>query len=225
MLYKLTDLSMQTCNGFQWILGVPSPRLSGKGGLCSPAYYHAYRDAELAVVFNLAHGNFRNPRLFEARGRVCLDDGTKVGCRTLTLLREMEVPFVNLETRIAFAVLCAKEVYTERRWTDWADSWLATKGHSAGVTQAAWAKWTAEQATWAEREAERAAAWAARAASWTGVLRVEAAAEAATAAAETAAAAAEAMRAAEAAAAAKWTARTMLERFLRLLEEAKEVVK
>jgi hypothetical protein len=161
-LYKLTDSNDQTKNSTQWGEGA-SHSGTGKGEMCSEGWIHAYRDPVLAVLMNPAHADFRNPHLWEAEGRVSKDDGLKVGCKTLTTTRRIDLPVVTVEQRIRFGILCAKKVCNNPAWLAWADGWLSGKDRSQMTARAAWAdadaKMTAatEAATWAARTA--AAAW------------------------------------------------------------------
>jgi len=136
-LYKLTSPDMTTYGDFQWTLGKTETAL-GDGPLCSSSWLHAYTDPLLAVFLNPIHANFANPRLFECEGEVQANDhGLKVGCTVLTLVKEIALPEVSLEQRIAFGILCTKEVYKEENWNKWADDWLA--GKNRGESAAAYA--------------------------------------------------------------------------------------
>lgn len=183
VLYKLTDKNGQTHGGCQWGEGV-THTAPGGGELCTKAWIHAYTDPLLAVLLNPIHGKFdpETMRLWECEGEVGITDhGLKVGCTSLTTIREVPAPQVSLEQRARFGILCAKEVYTESTWTGWADAWLDGSEFSrveatapratARVTATAWAAaaWavTASEAARAvvvaeaARAAAEAAAWAA----------------------------------------------------------------
>ncbi len=174
MLYKLTDATDRTRNDTQWGPGITHRAKPGKGELCSEYYIHAYTHPLLAVFLNPIHGDFRGPHLWECRGRVAATDhGLKVGCKSLTTIRRIDLPVVNDTQRAAFGIFCAKSAYTEPDWIIWADNWLSGLDRS---------EVTAEVAAWAAAEA---AARAARAAAWAAA---EAAARAAAEAAARAAA-------------------------------------
>jgi len=167
-LYKLTDSCGKTRNGTQWGPGV-SHSGTGEGELCRPGWIHAYEHPLVAVLMNPTHADFKNPRLWEAEGKIAIRDGQlKCGCKTLTTVREIPLPAVTTEMRVRFAILCAKEVCASyRAWNAWADKWLSGEDRSEA---AAWAAaWAAAEAAWAAAEAAWAAAawasaWAARAA-------------------------------------------------------------
>ena len=155
-LYKLTDDKDQTYAGCQWGEGV-NHTADGQGELCSEHWIHAYRDPLLAVMMNPIHGNFdlASAHLWQCEAEVGADDGTKVGCTSLTTLARMELPVVTSEHRQRFGILCAMEVYHNDSFITWGDAWLSGKDRSPGAARAARA------AAKAARAAVRAAAWAA----------------------------------------------------------------
>ena len=164
-LYKLTDENAQTHGGCQWGEGVTHSG-TGEGEMCGPGWVHAYTDPLLAVLLNPIHANFAHPRLWEAEGDVAkTDHGLKVGCRSLTTIREIPLPEVSIEQRVRFAVLCAQRVCDDPAWTTWADRWLSGEARSEDTERAAdaaaWAAWAAD-AAWAEAAWAWAAARAAR---------------------------------------------------------------
>ena len=168
-IYKLTDQDMRTHNGFQWTLN-KEETASGKGGLCGPGFLHAYTDPLLAILLNPIHADIKSPRLFKGTGTVSkTDNGLKIGCTEMTLTEEMELPVINIVQRIAFGILCTKEVYKDKDWNTWADNWLSgkdrTEATAEAAARAARAAWAARATAWEAAEAAEAAAWeAARAA-------------------------------------------------------------
>ena len=197
-LYKLTDENGYTRNRTQWGEGIKH-KAKGEAGqdLCTDGWIHAYVDPNLAVLLNPIHAAFANPRLWEARGVVGKTDcGLKVGCRTLTTIREIPLPQWGIIQTAAFGILCSLEVYTDPAYVTWANRWLEGTDRSTQAAARA-AKWAARAATATAAAAARAAAEAeaARAATATAA---EAAAEAEAAKWAAAEAAAEAARAAEA---------------------------
>lgn len=134
MLYKLTTQDNKTRKGHYnettWGEGV-SHFGTGEGNLCGPGWIHAYTSPLLAVLMNPVHANIGNPKLWEAEGEVVLSDrGLKVGCRTLTTVREIPLPEVTITQRIAFAILCTKEVCKDAAWNAWANKWLSGEDRS-----------------------------------------------------------------------------------------------
>lgn len=129
-LYKLTDVHGRTSNQTQWGEGV-THTAPGKGPMCSPGWLHAYTDPLLAVFLNPIHGNFKHPILWEAEGDVGIEDcGLKVGCTKLTTVKQMPLPEVTREHRVAFGILCAMEVCEDTEWRDWAQKWLSGEDRS-----------------------------------------------------------------------------------------------
>lgn len=136
-IFKLTDQSCQTHGGFAWRLRrwYSAP---GTGDLCSAGWLHAYDGADefagplLAILFNPIHANFPKPRLFQGRGAGAMleDRGLKRGYSRLILDREIEVPAISQTQRIAFGIICAKQVYADHAWTAWADAWLSGKNRT-----------------------------------------------------------------------------------------------
>jgi len=187
-LYKLTRPDDTTTRGTRWGPGVTrTAKGDGEPKLCSRTVIHAYRDPLLALLMDPIQAGFgAGAHLWEATGEVVVDDGTKVGCRSLTTVRRLRKPRLTTEQRVRFAILAAKAVYHDPAWLRWADGWL--DGSNRGPDAADAAAWAAE-AAWAAKaaaaaaEAEAAeAAWAAAAAAaWAAARAGEAAREAAAA--------------------------------------------
>jgi len=190
--YKLTTQDLKTFNNFQWEIG-KKVITSGKGQLCSAAYIHYYDDPLLALIFDPIHANILNPKLFkvEVSGEVQTDRGRKFGCTEMTLLEEIPMPEISVTQKVAFAILCAKKVYTDKACTDrawnlskpwnlWSDKWLSNEDRAAKAADSAaraaeWAKYAsadwvaayaARYAAYAAADAEYAAEWAAKAAAY-----------------------------------------------------------
>jgi hypothetical protein len=186
--YKLTDKNMQTYNGFQWKLKKWF-KTSGNGGLCGDGWLHLYHDPLLAQLLNPIHAGFNSSsmRLFKAEcmGKAKDTDGLKIGFTEVRLIEELPLRKLTTKQRVFFGLLCAKEVYKEKKWNIWADNWLSGKdrefGSAGAAARAAWAAaqaaeagaWTAEEAgaraaaQAAEAGARASAEAGARAAAWT----------------------------------------------------------
>jgi len=139
--YKLTDSKMRTCNEFQWELG-KWYETTGEGDLCSSSWLHFYSDSLVGMFMNPVHAGIENPRLFraEVEGNFIDDNGTKCGYSRARLVEELMVPQISPVQRVRFAILCAKEVYKEKEWNEWADNWLLGKDRteeSATITESA----------------------------------------------------------------------------------------
>ena len=164
--YKLTDSSMRTYGGCQWVLGEAKTAL-GTGQLCTPRWLHYYSHPALAVLFNPIHAalNPQTMRLFEATatGKHKHDRGLKSGCTKLTLVRELPVPVITNDQRVEFAIRVAMTCCHEAEWLLWAQGWI--DGTDRSTTAAAAATRAATVATTADATAATyAAATAANAA-------------------------------------------------------------
>ena len=168
-IYKLTDANMRTLNGFQWVLGEPTPRLSGEGELCSANHYHVYTSPLQAGLMNAAGSNFTEStmRLFIGDGEISRLQYDKAGCFTATLLREIAVPDFPLAARKRVAILLAKRVCKDADFQKWSKGWLDGSDRSANavnaaVNAAAWdaAKYAVDAAWYAANAAKAVdAAW------------------------------------------------------------------
>ena len=165
-LYKLTteDFKTRKCypNETTWGENVTHSG-TGKGDLCGPGYIHAYLTPELAVLLNPIHANIKNPVLWEAEGDIVKKDGQmKVGCISLTTTKQVPLPNITKERRIAFAILAAKEIYDDQKWIEWADNWLNGSDRSIKSAKAAYsAAQAAASAAQAAASATQAAAYSA----------------------------------------------------------------
>jgi hypothetical protein len=148
--YKLTDQNRWTGN--RWY------ETSGEGDLGGPGWLNAYSHLLVALMLN---PNIKNPRLFEARGsgKFCDDRGLKCGFTRLRLVRELPVPDITVTQRVAFGILCGKEVCDDAAWNEWADGWLS--GQDRSSASAAYAYAYAAAASAAADYAAYAAAYAA----------------------------------------------------------------
>ena len=124
--YKLTDKNNQTHGKLQWGPNVSHTATGNSDTLCSDGYIHYYKDPLLAVLLNPIHANFPNPNLWECEATgVTINEPLKSGSKTVTTIRQIPLPEVTLTQRIAFAILCVKQVYKSTTWLTWADNWLA----------------------------------------------------------------------------------------------------
>jgi hypothetical protein len=166
-LYKLTTQDGWTrkkyFNALQWGDNV-THTAKGSGGLCTDGVIHAYLTPELAVLLNPVHAGIAEPLLWECEGEVVASDGQlKVGCKSLTTIRQVPLPEITLNQKAAFGILCVLNVYREPNFVAWAEDWLsginrskraATKAAMAAATvtraRAAWATIWAEDTARAE---------------------------------------------------------------------------
>jgi hypothetical protein len=138
-LYKLTDDKDRTrekkgwSKTRKWGMGV-TQKAKGRD------FIRAHSHPLLAVLSYLIRreGDFANIHLWLANGEPVSKStlrNEKVGdildeafgivkCRELTTLRQIDVPWVSSEELVAFAILCALEVYDEPLFAIWANAWL-----------------------------------------------------------------------------------------------------
>src|SRR5260370_25546931 len=137
-LYKLTDENGCTWGGMQWSVNVTNSATGDtKQNLCSDGWIHAYTHPLLAVLLNPIGANFDNPRLWEAQGKVGKRAIDKVGCRTLTTVKELPLPYVTLTQRVAFGILATMQVYKAKAFVTWAKRWLSNEDRTANAANAA----------------------------------------------------------------------------------------
>ena len=164
--YKLTTQDVTTHNGFQWEIGKKYEISTPGTALCSPDVFHFYDTPELAVILNSIHANIQAERLWEISCDQVSHDGLKGGAKWMTLNKELSLPQISIFQRVAFSILCAKDLaqYNDPDWLLWADKWLTGEDRSA----AAAAKRAARAAKRAARAAKRAAraAKSAESAAW-----------------------------------------------------------
>lgn len=166
MYYKLTSQKMRTYNSFQWQLNKWVKRGGKTKRLCTNSWLHCYNHPLLAVLLNPIHAGIKNPRLFRVnvRGKKLSGD-LKFGFTQMRLIKELPVPEFTIIRRIAFSILCVKEVYRGKKWNEWADNWLSNKDRTnktaRAVSDAVWNVIGATRATRAASDtiyaAERAA--------------------------------------------------------------------
>ena len=182
-LYKLTKQDISTYGGFTFELGKKHIKKKIKNPeLCSSDVFHAYGDINLAFLLNPIHADIKNPRLFEAKGKVVVRDFGKVGCFDFKLVREIKYPKwvgsdIDTKVRLYFALLCAKEVLPifekefpndkrPRKAIEAAQKVLENdteenRQAAAWAAEAAGAAADAADAAWAAGAAARAAEWTA----------------------------------------------------------------
>ena len=136
--YKLTDEKGKTKNDTQWGINV-THSASGEGKkLCTNGWIHFYVNPLIAVIMNPAHAGFVNPILWECEtSGEELHGALKAGCKTLTTIKEIDLPVIAINSKIAFGILCAKRMYSDLEWNTWADNWLAGKDRTAAAAYAA----------------------------------------------------------------------------------------
>jgi len=159
--YKLTEQDNTTYyHSMTWKEGITHEVKKKGRRLCSDQVIHAYRSPELAILMNPAHANINNPKLWACEvSDPVADDGIKIGVKRCTTIREIEIPIITTVNKMVFAILCAKEVYKEKSWSDWADRWLRGVDRTSAAAHAACA--AAHAAHAADNAADNAADYAA----------------------------------------------------------------
>ena len=157
-LYKLTDENNKTHGGMSWKIGKTNKvKKCGNPQLCTENVIHAYRDINLALIFNPRHANIDKPNIYECEGKIVVEDYGKCGVFNLTPIKKLRYPkWYSSEKRkdvlIQFAILCAESVlhYFEdkypndkrpRKAIEAAKEYLRTKNaaHDADAAHAAYA--------------------------------------------------------------------------------------
>ena len=136
ILYKLTDQDNFTRRGerneCRWGPGI-SHEGTGRGGLCSEGWIHAYEHPLLAALLNPIHAAIAEPKLWRAEGKISLRDGElKVGAKKITTFEEIPLPELSTEFRVTFAIKCTLSVCKEPGFTKWAEAWLERRRSLGG---------------------------------------------------------------------------------------------
>ena len=143
-LYKLTNKHGRTYGECQWGEGVEHSA-DGEGPLCSEHWIHAYGHPLLAVLHDMIHGQFlddKGARLWECESNdenPMREGQMKLGVRHLCTVRQIPIPEITFEQRVAYAIHCALHVYIEPDFVDWAEGWLSGKNRLCYAAYAAYA--------------------------------------------------------------------------------------
>jgi hypothetical protein len=160
--YKLTDQDNKTKNDTLWGENV-THKASGTGNkLCSSNVIHAYDTPYQALLMNPNHADILNPKLWIADGENEVNnDGTKVGLKSLTTIKQIEIPDFKLELKVEIAIHLALQVKNNKKFRIWAIKWLDNIDRSYTAAAAAADVAAAGAAGAAARAADVAAAGAA----------------------------------------------------------------
>lgn len=127
ILYKLTNQDNTTYGGMKWGVGVKhTTKFDKRYSLCSEDLIHAYRDPLLAVFYNPIHGDYPNPKLWECEThcKKVIDNGLKLGVKSLTTIKEIELPVITTEQLVEIAIRISLKVYHEESYINWAQRWI-----------------------------------------------------------------------------------------------------
>jgi len=162
IVYKLTDKFGQTRSNTQWGNNISHTAWGDDKELCSNGWIHYYTHPLIAVLMNPIHADFKSPKLWEAEasGEI-INEPLKSGCKTLTTIKEIPLPEISGVQKIAFGILCTKEVYDDKAWKVWADKWLSGEVRSNETANAANADYAAANAARAANASAYTAPYAA----------------------------------------------------------------
>ena len=143
-LYKLTDQDGYTRRGKHnetlWGEGVSHTSEGCGNKLCTADLIHAYTSPYMAVLMNCRHANLSNPKLWLAKGKVVnTNHQLKCGVKTLTTIKQIELPTITIEQRVEIAIRCSLKVYIDPKYILWAKNWLSGKDRSKTAAGAAYA--------------------------------------------------------------------------------------
>ena len=157
--YKLTNQNLQTYNGFQWEIG---KKVTTEGN-SNDQWLHYYDHPLLAVLFNRIHANIDKPKLFvvEASGKHLNDNGLKGGCTEMRLIKEISLPVITTNQRIAFGIYCALEVCKDKDFIKWANNWLKDIDRTSENASSAYSAYSAASSSSSAYSAAYSAAYAA----------------------------------------------------------------
>jgi hypothetical protein len=144
-LFKLTTqdgLTMQGCEAeTKWGPNVTHVS-SGQGRMCGPGFLHAYTHPRLALLLNPIYSRIDDPLLWRCDGEVVVcDRGLLVCCKRLTTIETMPLPVLTNDQRIAFAILCAREVTDRPEFLSWADKWCDGTDRTRNTARMAAKNW------------------------------------------------------------------------------------
>lgn len=139
--FKITTQTLRAYGGFQYTLGVWTPKLDGEMPLCTSSWYHVYDHPLLAAMFSAIHGRAATPKLFEATydGRLKTKDanGLMRGVVRVRLDKVVSLPVFSPEQRVRFAIYAARAVYHGSEWITWSNHWLGGLDRSEKAAHAA----------------------------------------------------------------------------------------
>src|SRR5579863_2749505 len=139
-IYKITNKDGKTrpnmSNETQWGEGV-THTASGGGEMCSANWLHGYASPLIAVLLNPVHGNYDSTtmKLWQCRAIVGIRKADKLGCTSITTIKEINIPSFTTTQRVAFSLMVAKHVYKDAKFKVFANNWLSGKDRTES---AAW---------------------------------------------------------------------------------------
>jgi hypothetical protein len=129
-IWKFTSKYHFTKNNTHWVVNRPN-KIENKEirGLCTSSWLHAYEHPVLAVLFRKRHINsYYNSYVFwEGEGEIGITDGTKCGCKEITLNKIVDLPILTERQLIAFVTLLTLRFVHAPAFKKWATAFLQGK--------------------------------------------------------------------------------------------------
>jgi hypothetical protein len=105
--------------------------------MCTDQVLHCYASPHQALFLNSIHANIKNPRLFMIE---CSDlvatDGLKHACKSQTPIKEISLPILTTNQRVAIAIKLALTVSKAVGFVRWASNWLNGTNRTAASAAA-----------------------------------------------------------------------------------------
>ena len=137
--YKLLSQDMKSYDNTKWKLNeIKEKSDKSKIGMCSSDVFHCYAHPILAILFNPIHADIENPRLFKIKiDGICNEDATKQASHSQMLYRELPIPEITLNQKIAFGIYCALTTCKKEGFITWANNWISGVDRSNNAANAA----------------------------------------------------------------------------------------
>ena len=167
IMYKLVDQNWMSHGGMKWKIGQTNKAQEPGKKMCSNQVLHCYASPLQAVFLNPIHASIQTPILLEIEcSKIINADGLKYACKEQTPLRELSLPILTPNQRVAVAIKLAMCGYQSPTWLKWAKDWLAGVNRTdasadAYAASAADAAYADARATYAANDAANDAANAA----------------------------------------------------------------
>lgn len=102
--------------------------------------FHFYDSPDAVAFMAPIHSDIPNPRLFEIEIDGIVKHNGHIGCsKKMRIIREMPIPELSLDLRLAVAITCAMNCGNKGpEWVKWAENWLSGKDRSYESAKYAW---------------------------------------------------------------------------------------
>ena len=127
---KWLGQNMETWEDPKWEVGVPKELpVRNNLKLYEQGLFHYSPHPLIATLSVDFDDNYK--KLYEVLPEGMIVEGNNIcGSTKLTLVKELEIPKVTLIQKIAFRIMCAKEIYKEPTFVEWANKWLSGENRS-----------------------------------------------------------------------------------------------